>query len=217
LAPDLLEAPMIWMQTASGIAFDLLNPTPAMVDLRHDVPDALARISRFTGHVPGGIYSVAQHCVIGADALMHETGRPDIAAAFLLYDAKEAFIGDWGTPIKQALAAAAGLAVPDGHNAVLEGMRWLENGIDAAIHAAARVAWPLPPAIAAAVKTMDLRMLATERRQLLAPAPQPWVAAVEAAEPLRLAAGSLTVWPWTKAADEWHDRLNRYCPAALAA
>ncbi|MBS7698746.1 MULTISPECIES: hypothetical protein [unclassified Chelatococcus] len=208
-----------WLQTGSGIAFDLLNPTPDMVDLRRDVPDALGRIARFTGHTPTGPYSVAQHSCIGADAVLAETGRRDIAAAFLLHDAHEAYLGDISSPMAEALAEAARI-VTAGHfggSAVLMAIKRLKLRADAAIYAAAGVPWPLAPEVVAAVHLMDIRMLATERRQLLTTPPRPWNPIVEQAEPVRLNRGAIVVWPWARAADEWRDRLNRLCPAALAA
>ena len=51
-----------WIQTYTGKAFDLLNPTPEMVEVT-DIAHHLALINRFTGAtaVP---YSVAQHSVL---------------------------------------------------------------------------------------------------------------------------------------------------------
>lgn len=205
---------MTWLQTASGSAFDLLDPRPEDVHFAVDVAEALARIARFTGHVRSGPYSVAQHSVIGADALFAETHRPELAAAYLLHDAHEAYVGDIATPIAQALAQWALAAMMCGDTAVRDGLRDLKARIDKAIHRAAGMAWPLPAEIRAKVKLMDLRMLATERRHLLGPSPMPWAVAIETAEPVPLR-GKLTVWPWPKAAEEYRIRLTRYCPAAL--
>ncbi|MBS7699193.1 MULTISPECIES: hypothetical protein [unclassified Chelatococcus] len=205
-----------WLQTASGRAFDLINPTAEMVDFRYDVPDALARIARFNGHVPVGPYSVAQHCCIGADAILDETGRPDLAAAFLLHDAHEAYIGDITTPVARALAhLATGEHAVDGHaQAVRKSIERLKMRLDRAIFEAAGLHWPLLGQADLLIKSMDMRMLEAERRQLLAPPPAPW--GIEC-EPPRLRRGALTIWPWIRAADEWRARFTRLCPAALAA
>lgn len=218
-----------WIQTGSGIAFDLVAPTRDMVNFDIDIAEALARLPRFTGHIRSGCYSVAQHSVMGADALFRETGREDIAAAFLLHDAHKAYIGDMATPVSWALTAFTGacaLAHPAlrnsaeitpkdtyamGRGIAEGGLRALKDTIDQAIHAAASIAWPLPPEIAAAVKEMDLRMLTTERRHLLGPSPAPWHASVEAAKPIRLV-GKMSVWPWPDAADAFRERLTRYIP-----
>lgn len=57
---------------------------------------ALSNINRFTGHV--GQYSVAQHCVMIAEALPEP-----YKLAGLLHDAPEAYIGDVSAPLKRLL------------------------------------------------------------------------------------------------------------------
>ncbi|MFG1255916.1 hypothetical protein V5F79_01225 [Xanthobacter flavus] len=221
----------IWMQTGTGRAFDLMAPTADMVDLEHDVAEALAREPRFGGHVRSGPYSVAQHCVLGADAIIAETGSIETARAFLLHDAKEAFIKDQMTPLKQAFAAHVGLVFEMEHGASGIGLPaaarqtgklifWralaeMEFKVDAAIHAAAGHPWPLPPDIAARVHHWDLAMLAAERRDLLCKPPKPWHPSVERVPPpARI--GRIKVWPWPKAADEWRARLHQLFPHLAA-
>lgn len=204
-----------WLQTASGRAFDLVEPMPGMVDFEIDIPEALARIPRFTGHVRGGAYSVAQHSVIGANALQQETGRRDLAAAFLLHDAHEAYIGDIATPIGLALADLAGHASPMAiktNTIVRRAIHLMKAQIDQAIYDAAGIEWPPPNDVTRAVKEMDLRMLATERRQLLGPAPARWDEAVEAAKPIRMI-GKLRIWPWPEAADAYRGALRNLVPS----
>lgn len=204
-----------WLQTASGRMFDLVEPMPGMVDFEVDIPEALARIPRFTGHVRGGAYSVAQHSVIGANALLQETGRRYLAAAFLLRDAHEAYIGDIATPIGLALADLAGHASPMAINTdaiVLRALHLMKAQIDRTIHDAAGIEWPLPNDVARAVKEMDIRMLATERRQLLGPSPALWGEAVEAARPIRMT-GKLRIWPWPEAADAFRTALRSFIPS----
>ncbi|MFG1414013.1 hypothetical protein V5G24_23210 [Xanthobacter sp. VTT E-85241] len=209
-----------WMQTASGRAFDLVAPTAAMVDLGHDVPGALARISRFGGHVPSGSYSVAQHCVLGVDAIL-AAGAADgwhVAQAFLLHDAHEAYIGDITTPMQDALAQVAAQIAPDAADAaplMRTVIREMKRRCDGAIHEAAGLPWPLPKHIHAQVKAWDLAMLATERLHLMPRAPRPWDPVVEAAQPVRLR-GRIQIWPWPRAADEWSMRLRTLFPHAAA-
>jgi hypothetical protein len=202
--------PSIWLQTGFGLAFDLLDPRPEMVNFEVDVAESLARLTRFTGHVRSGVYSVAQHSVMGADALRRETGSDDLAAAFLLHDAHEAFLGDIATPVASAIAAEAGhLGGVEAGIAVTSALRSLKHRIDQAVHLRAGLSWPLPPSTAEAVKEMDLRMLATERRFLLGPSPFCWSESVERAQPIRII-GKFRVWPWPEAADAFRDRLTRY-------
>ena len=209
------KAPTIWAQTGTGIAFDLINPRPEMVNFKEDIAEGLARLPRFCGQVRSGPYSVAQHFVTGADQMFRETHRADLAAAFLLHDAHEAYINDIPTPVVAALAALANAEFEKpGYDAgyiVKSALKSLKHIVDRAIYGAAGIAFPLPEATRAAVKRMDLRMLATERRHLLGPAPHAWAKEVETAEviPLR---GGLTVMPWPDAADAYIAALGRYVP-----
>jgi len=50
----------------------------------------------------------------------------------------------------------------------------IEDGIAAAVSARADLDWPLAPVVEAAVKRADLKMLATELRDLMAEPPRPW-------------------------------------------
>lgn len=209
-----------WAQTASGRAFDLLDPSPDAVNFDTDVAEQLARNGRFAGAVGAGIYSVAQHCCIGADYLMGSTRDPLIAAAFLLHDAHEAWINDIPTPAVDALIAIARREFEskpeyDAGYIVKSAVKSLKRGIDVAVYRAAGLPWPLDAEVARLVAETDLRMLATERRHLLARAPRPWDPAIEAADPLRLSADKFRIWPWPVAADEYRARLARWCPAAL--
>ncbi len=208
-----------WVQTGSGIAFDLLEPTPEMVNFEVDIAESLARLARFNGHVRSGAYSVAQHSVMGADALFRETGDTRLAAAFLLHDAHEAYVGDIASPVQIALVEAAGRSWDDagmpetGRNYRYEiraALKTLTGAIDRCIIGAAGLSPPLPSE-REAIKSMDLRMLATERAHLMVEPPHPWHPDVEAARPLRLT-HKFTVWPWPKAADEFKARCRRWLP-----
>ncbi|WP_454919254.1 hypothetical protein [Xanthobacter sediminis] len=216
---------MNWMQTGSNRAFDLSVPRTEVVDLDVDVAESLAREPRFAGHVRAGSYSVAQHCVLGTDCILAETGSLELARAFLLHDGHEAYTKDIHSPLQDELdvrvTAAlnhrlrdAGLTeLPAGISRGLftAGFRDLKRDLDIAIHAAAGAKWPLAPEIADQVKAWDLAMLAVERRQLLGLCPMPWHPSVEAIKPARLR-GRITVWPWPRAADEWRMRLYQLFP-----
>lgn len=204
---------MTWLQTGSNRAFDLLRPDPALVDFDIDIAEALARISRYTGHVRPGPYSVAQHCVVGADIVFRDEQDREAAAAFLLHDAHEAYIGDIATPVAKALAIAAAQAGGDLEippSAVRNGIKLLKDRLDGVICRAAGMPGLLGE-YAYTVADYDLRMLSTERVHLLGKTPQPWGEVIDAAIPLRLPY-PLTVWPWPKAADEFRERLRRYLP-----
>lgn len=215
---------MIWSQTSSGVAFDLLNPRAEDVDFINDVAPALARNVRYAGNVPTGQYSIAQHCALGCDAAMQETGRTDIAAAFLLHDAHEFIIGDITSPTAEAIDALVSIGLRTltgekdkdrkalGKSLFRSALGQLKGIVDKAIFAAAGEELPTPE-IAKAVHAMDLRMLKVERDQLCAAPPRPWHPSIEGAKPVPLR-GKIKLWPWPVAADEWLKRLRQYCPHA---
>lgn len=211
-----MNAPLLgpWMQTASRRAFDLVAPRADLVDFGIDIPEHLARIARFGGAIRGGAYSVAQHCVLGADLAFDQTRNEEFAAAFLLHDAHEAYLGDIATPAAQALASIAFDQTGDG-TAVTGAIREMKRRLDVAIHAGAGIRFPLSPHVAQFVKEWDRRMLVTERNHLLGGAARPWHEDFESAQPLPIR-GSIKIWAWPVAADAYRARLARWCPAAFS-
>lgn len=141
--------------TTLGNYVSLTEATPADIHIV-DIAHALSQICRFGGHTRQ-FYSVAQHSVGVADLLPKE-----LKLYGLLHDSGEAYLGDMVQPLK---------CMP--HNSE---NRELEVGMLAKIH----IAFGLDPypssAAAAAIHEADLVMLATERRDLLAPDSAPWPA-----------------------------------------
>lgn len=155
-----------WIQTFSGLRFDLLDPKPSMICLE-DIAHALSLICRFTGHTRRH-YSVAQHSVLVAviahDSVCGAKTQADIFRQGLMHDAAEAYIGDISTPLKRLLPRA----------------KEIEAGIWLAIAKRFRLPAELDPIIKAA----DIRALVTERRDLLGASLQPWDASIEAILPM---------------------------------
>lgn len=90
--------------TPFGI-IDLLNPKESDVNICF-IAQALSRIPRFNGLTGDyGTYSVAQHCVIGADAMYKATGDKELVLSFLLHDAHEAFLGDITRPVQKCFGS----------------------------------------------------------------------------------------------------------------
>lgn len=199
-----------WMQSLTGRAITMAAPQAAEIDPLVDLPEQLARICRYNGAVPGGQFSVAQHCALMADAILDETGDAELARLGLLHDAHEYVWGDITTPQVEGLdEIAAEVHLPAG--SIAEIIAIAKRRADAAIFKACGV--PLPTeAQARAIKVWDLRMLATEKRQLLASCPRRWAATVEKAEPIRMR-GGMTLWSVARAADEYRRRLKQFCPA----
>lgn len=203
---------MTWLPTTTGRVFDIVRPDWRVVDLMNDVAEQLAQIARFSGATSAGPYSVAQHSVIGADFIFRNGRDRDAAAAFLLHDAHEYVLTDKTSPNAEAEIETAEMIQPGGGRIVREMQRLMKLRIDAAIYNAAGMgAAGCPERFRDLVKTIDLRLLATEKAHLLGPQVKLWNPAVEAAEPLRLT-GKITPWPWHMAATEFRDRLRKYLP-----
>ncbi len=220
-------APILSM-TRSGRFVDLLRPDFTALDIGEDIARPLARIARFAGATSGArAWSVAQHSVIGADALLAETGDPTTALAFLIHNVHEVLIGDIPRPAAQALAyhvgaalrltlgaPAAAVAERDaGGNLFAVALAALSASLDRAIRARAGLPPALPPSLAAAVAWMDERMLSTEladqmaqpraKREVVATA---W-GSIAGVTPIRRK-GRLAPWCETIAAREWLTRFD---------
>lgn len=131
------------LDTAFGVSFDIFNPSKDDIRLE-DIGLALANQCRFNGHV-SRFYSVAEHCVVASLRC-----DPRHALHVLLHDAAEAYIGDIARPIKRLFA----------------GIETIEERILAEIYLALGINCPSLEA-RAEIEVADLRMLATEKRQLL--------------------------------------------------
>src|ERR1700733_12790940 len=91
---------------ANRKGIDLLAPSTADIDFTV-IAEHLSKENRYNGATPNLVYSVAEHSVRGADAIVAETGDRLLAAYFLLHDGAEAFLKDDTTPKKQAVAEIA--------------------------------------------------------------------------------------------------------------
>lgn len=149
----------IFAYRADGSRRDLAAPCEEEIDL-YEVAAVLSKLPRYNAALAGPGLSIAQHCVMGADALRRETDEPILAALFLLHDAHEFLIGDQTSPHQQLFEA-----VNPGFRAA---RKRIADAWDEAIYAACE----LPPpaawrtAWAKAVKDMDMRMLSAEVAEL---------------------------------------------------
>lgn len=138
-----------WLQTWSGRAFYVLDPSPADVCVP-DIAHALSQLCRYGGHTKR-FYSVAEHCVHVSRAV------PAIDALWALFhDASEAYLGDVVRPLKHARA--------------LVGYRDVEARVQEAICDALLLS-PVEPE---SVERADKAILYDERRALMADPPLPW-------------------------------------------
>ncbi len=134
-----------WIQTYTGEKFYPTDPDSEEVCI-FDIAHALSNTCRFSGHCEI-FYSVAQHCVLGSY-------HCDDALWFLLHDAAEAYLVDLPRPIKKCFPV----------------FEELENKILEAIAEKFNLDYPFPDC----VHVTDNRMLQTERKHLLGPAPALW-------------------------------------------
>lgn len=135
------------IQLANGRYLDLVNPQPESFDA-DSVATSLAKTCRFNGHCEG-FYSVAEHCVLAARAFYgvnHNTAR-----LALHHEDDEVGTGDISGPLK--------LLIGDALKPIAERIRraaWDRFDIDDGGDVGYR-----------AVKTVDLRLLVTEKRDLM--------------------------------------------------
>ncbi|CAB3795624.1 metal-dependent phosphohydrolase [Pararobbsia alpina] len=161
--------------TASGKYFDFANPALDSIDIE-DIATALSRICRFTGHTTQ-FYSVAQHSVHVSYAVPPEYGLQG-----LLHDAAEAYLGDVSSPLKQLL--------PE--------YKVIEERVERVICKRFGLPFPLHPSI----KEADLRMLVTERRDLM---PQPYE---------RQRVVDAVAWSWTAAIEPLDATISARTPGS---
>ncbi len=143
-----------WIQTFSGLAFDLAEPTPDMVAVE-DIAHSLSLLCRYTGHC-AWFYSVAQHSILVSEIVA--ATEPRLALAALLHDAEEAYVGDWSSPLKAVIRSGASYAL----NAERAARSAVERRFGLTLELADR----------GTIKAADLVALVTEKRDLFGPAPR---------------------------------------------
>lgn len=192
---------MTWIITSSGTKFDLLNPTAAMVRVS-DIVHALSLVCRFTGHCAFH-YSVAQHSLLVASILERNGHSPEEQLYGLVHDTSEAYVNDLTRPLKMLLIEAAhqrnelwqsilaehcpgqsneGIALkaairhllPNEQGQGLCALVDVYKQIEDRVWFAICEYFALDPDLPASVKRADMIALATEKRDLLPPHPEPW-------------------------------------------
>jgi len=155
-----MTAPRIWTQTVSGRAVELIDPVAEMIDF-DDIAHGLAHINRYSGQTLRPV-SVAFHTLLGL-TMADEA----LAPYWRLHDAREAYPADITTPMKQALADLSFTSE--------DSLRFIQSKLDIAIREASglRPRNFITLKALAAIKALDLRCLATERRDFLVPSPPP--------------------------------------------
>lgn len=99
------EPPRAWQRMLSGRRLDLLNPSPADVEIE-DIAHGLARVARWNGQTVGPhAFSVAQHSLVVEDiaAAFNPSWPRQYRLMALLHDAPEYVVGDLISPFKAAI------------------------------------------------------------------------------------------------------------------
>lgn len=158
-----------WCQSFSGKVVTPLALKVEQVSFG-DIAHALAQKVRFSGQLREPGYSVAQHCVVGAEQI-----AGPFALAFLLHEVSEVYLPDIPAPIKPMLTLMTG---------DLGAMTWsdLEAQHADVIFEALGLSSLRPLIDSPEVHKMDLQMLMTEKRDLMGPEPEPWGIDVEPLE-----------------------------------
>lgn len=177
-----------WICTFFGVAFYPMDPRPEEVYLG-DIAHALALLCRFGGHCRE-FYSVAEHSVRGTRALRSTGHGAILQRAFLLHDASEAYLVDVPRPIKQYLSGYSEIE-DEIHRTIL-----LRFPLNARGYKPTEKGWQ-------AIKDMDNRMLATEKRDLMNPHAPRWA---PLPDPLPEV---IEPWTWCRAKQEFLDEAYR--------
>lgn len=162
--------------TFTGKIFELLNPVPGMVCIE-DIAHSLAYQCRYTGHTRQ-FYSVAQHCVLMAE----NEDLPGDPLVKLLHDAGETYIGDIARPWKKLLRVRVGFT----YNRVREKYEIYEpvRDFEQKIQKVIGLALGVDLTHSAEIKKSDLRMMATEIRDLMPDMPPGFEWGVDLSNPV---------------------------------
>lgn len=197
----------VWSFRPDGSVRDLAVPDPNEIDF-FAMANALSKIARFNGSNPGIAYSVAQHSVMGAEAIFNETGDARLAAWFLLHDGEEYLLGDKPTPAQKLLV----ITIRDANEISAASAdycwdrikaKWREAGWRAA-------GLGLPDSSQQAhIDDFDRRMLNAEMLALFGPAARAQLLPVAQDRTLRLK-GGIRPWAAMKAEERFREAAIRF-------
>jgi len=202
---------------ANGKGLDLLEPKIELSDF-DALAEHLAKEKRFNGATPGAEYSVAEHCCLGADAILAQSGQAFphgfvLAGAgyFLVHDLHEALWKDDTTPKKRAIAEIAQQHFGILAEHIRQSFDLAVYRLDVAIHQAAGLQWPPPADLIALIKHFDKILFVTEWRDLMGNRKHPDWPPYANIEPLPETIGK--PWTWQVAKQAWARRAETLLPA----
>lgn len=155
---------MSFMVTATGIEYHFTGPDSVTETGRHfrieDIAHHLAQLNRFTGACKRP-YSVAEHSLLCSEIAERGKASRNVQLAALMHDAHEAYTADLSSPAKRAVnqrsVAAGGTNAWTVFETEHEKALRLHFGIST-VFTSYRLL----------LRSIDLRALATERRDLMA-------------------------------------------------
>lgn len=188
-----MSAPEPWVQTVSGIPFDLLAPRVEDVRIA-DICEQLSKIGRYSGATMGPrAYSVAQHSVLVAAILGVWGEAISVQREGLLHDASEAYYGDITSPVQRAMKQLHGEMVDRVIDAVVRRVTNIDVAADLIteirdvccdpalvalkkrVDPVVRAALNLPAEESKVVRRADLVALAIERRDVMSECVRDWL------------------------------------------
>ena len=146
----------MYMETFTGQCFFPDDPHPDMIRLE-DIAHALSLQCRYGGHCMR-FYSVAEHCFLLANHVVHKRLNPEIAMVALMHDAAEAYLMDLPRAIKTEVGEAY-----KNLEAKVEAVIWEKFGIVDIVKK-----WH------GIVKELDGRIIVNEREALMRPSNNKW-------------------------------------------
>lgn len=193
---------------ADGTVMNLADLRVEDIDFAR-MADGLAKIARWNGAYRCASFPVAQHSVMGADALWRETANQILAAYFLLHDGHEYIIGDQTRPAIRLISHHAEKMIAGGAPMVRLAVAAMKADIDAVIHRAAKLP-PIAefPDYARLVADMDERMLRAEGIALFGPKAAAHLPAADLPAPRF--SGAIRPWGRMTAELAFIDRLEKY-------
>ena len=188
---------IIHKQLKSGKMVNMVDPQVSDIQLE-DVLEPLAYMPRFDCHTHSPIY-VLHHSLAVADVVQN----PESVPYALVHDFEEAFTGDIGTPVKQALAYIGGPATE-------EALKKLSRDWTRVTHIASGLDTAPPQWIIDDVKQADIVALVTERYVMNVPT-EPWHPTIEAVDRRPDLEHYYDLSP-AEAVKKMTDMLYRFCP-----
>jgi len=158
-----------WMTVGDGVRYSRfypLDPRPEEINLGI-IAHHLSQLCRFTG-ATSRFYSIAEHSVLVSSKMWEESGDPYMGAIGLLHDATEAIVNDINRPLKTTEEMAIYKQI--------EQRIWTD---------CIAPRFGLPKEMPALLHEVDIRMCATEKRDLM-PGSEEWVNMPEPYEDISL-------------------------------